>query len=157
MIEHSRCIAQRLLLDAETINDTVLLAVFHDIGKIGICDAVLNKPGKLTCAEREIIKMHSKIGYEIMNNIPGFSAISRYILAHHEWWNGQGYPIGLRGKDIPLPCRIVSVADAYDVMISGRTYQSARSHEEALMELKRCANTQFDPMIVEMFLHLCHA
>ncbi|WP_099204227.1 diguanylate cyclase [Scatolibacter rhodanostii] len=159
--EHSNRVAdlcllvgRELKLSDEMMSDIVLLAKLHDIGKIGIRDTILEKPGKLTPKERAEIEQHPEIGYKITQNIPELCQVSEYILAHHERWDGTGYPKGLKRKEIPLPSRIISIVDAYDVMISGRSYQSPRTQNQAIAELYRCAETQFDSEIVDIFVNL---
>lgn len=131
-----------------------LLALLHDMGKIGIPDRILFKTYILTPSEWKKMKEHSRIGYRMAKNIPDFSPIAREILYHHEHWDGTGYPDGLKGEDIPLLSRIISIIDAYDVMQSRRSYKGPISKTEALKEIKRCAGTQFDPQLVEIFLKL---
>ncbi|HPJ02392.1 MAG TPA: HD-GYP domain-containing protein [Candidatus Limiplasma sp.] len=155
--DHCRWIAKKLHLSDEMVDDLVLLSMLHDIGKIGVPDEILNKPGRLTPEERLIINQHPEIGYKIAKTIPELMQVAEYILAHHERWDGTGYPKGLRGEDIPLASRIIAIVDAFDVMITGRKYQAARTQEEAVAELKRCAGTQFDPNIVEVFIQLLAA
>lgn len=154
MADYCRWISEKLRLPDEMVNDLVLTAMLHDIGKIGINHKILRKPGPLFAQERREIEQHPEIGYRITQNIPELSRVSRYILAHHERWDGTGYPNKLRGEEIPLASRIIAVVDAYDVMISGRVYRPARSAEEALAELKRCSGTQFDPFVVNAFVDL---
>lgn len=128
-------------------------ARFHDIGKVGIPPNILNKPGRLTETEYAIMKQHSLIGYKIAQLNPLLRPIGELILTHHEWWNGQGYPLGLKGKAIAWECRMLSVVDAFDAMTSNRQYRKAISPEAAKRELVRCAGSQFDPELVERFLH----
>jgi HD-GYP domain-containing protein (c-di-GMP phosphodiesterase class II) len=154
MADYCRWVAGKLGLSDEAINDLVILAMLHDIGKMGINRNILNKPGALSVRERREIEQHPEIGYRITRNIPELSQVSQYILAHHERWDGTGYPNRLRGEEIPLASRIIAVVDAYDVMTSGRVYRPARNAEEALDELKQCAGTQFDPEIVDIFTEL---
>ncbi len=149
-----RRIGEALGLSAETIGDLLLLAMLHDIGKIGIPDHILNKPGALTPEERHVIERHPAIGQRIAQTAPELTQVAEYILSHHERWDGAGYPNGLRGEQIPIPSRILAVVDAYDVMVTGRSYQPARSHAEAAAELRRCAGTQFDPNVVDVYLGL---
>lgn len=138
-------------LPSGMINDLRLLARFHDIGKVGTPDHILFKPGPLTPEETAEMQRHSEIGYRIAQASPDLIPISDWILAHHEWWNGQGYPRGLEGKEIPLACRIISIVDAFDAMTSDRPYRKAMSVGDAVQELKRCAGTQFDPELVKVF------
>ena len=147
-------IAEKLKLPESTINDLALFARFHDIGKVGISDTILFKEGRLTPEEYEEMKKHSEIGYKIAQASPELAHIAEWILKHHEWWNGNGYPLGLKGEEIPLECRIVGVADAYDAMHSDRPYRKAMSKEEIVAELKRGSGTQFDPAIIEVFLQI---
>jgi HD-GYP domain-containing protein (c-di-GMP phosphodiesterase class II) len=136
------------------LDELSLLATLHDIGKVAIPEETLIKPGKLTQKEWEIIWKHPEIGYRIAGQLPELAPIAEAILAHHEWWDGAGYPRGLKAEDIPLISRILSVVDAYDAMTNGRSYKKAVGHQEALEELKRGAGSQFDPEIVEMFLNV---
>ena len=129
-----------------------LLARFHDIGKVGIPDHILLKPGRLTEEEFEQMKKHSEIGYRIAQTSPDLAPIADWILMHHEWWDGSGYPLGIKGEEIPIECRILAIADAFDAMISDRPYRKALSFQEALEELRRGAGTQFDPYLVERFV-----
>ncbi|MEW6275286.1 MAG: PAS domain S-box protein [Bacillota bacterium] len=132
--------------------DLRLLAQFHDIGKVGIPDHILFKPGTLTPEEAKEMQRHCEIGHRIALSAPDLAPIADFILKHHEWWNGQGYPLGLKGEEIPLECRILAIADAYDAMTSDRPYRRKMADEEAVAELKRCAGTQFDPRLVEKFV-----
>ena len=146
--------ARDLALSQDAMNDLSLFARFHDLGKVGIPDNILFKTGALTEEEWQHMRRHCEIGHRIASSVPDLEPIADYILKHHEWWDGQGYPLGLSGRDIPLPCRILSVVDAYDAMTSDRPYRKAMTREEALAELKRCAGTQFDPELVEQFSQL---
>jgi diguanylate cyclase (GGDEF)-like protein len=154
MAEHCRWIAKKLRLSDEMIDDLVLLSMLHDIGKIGIPDTILNKPGPLTAEERLIINQHPEIGYRIAQTVPELRHVAAFILTHHERWDGKGYPKGLRGEEIPIASRIIAMVDTYDVIVTGRAYQPARSKEEAIAELQRCAGTQFDPDLVAMYVQL---
>ena len=146
--------ARALNLSQDNINDLVLLARFHDLGKVGVSDRILFKPGRLTEEEMQEMKKHSEIGHRIALSVPELAPIADWILKHHEWWDGGGYPQGLRGEEIPLPCRILAIADAYDAITSERPYKQAASQQEALQELQRCAGTQFDPYLVEQFIRI---
>ncbi len=123
----------------------------HDIGKMGVRDTILLKPGKLTTEEMSEIRLHPLKGDEIIRPIRFFPKERELIRYHHEWFNGNGYPDGLAGYEIPFIARILSVADAYDAMTSSRPYRGARSHDYTVKELKRCMKTQFDPEIVKAF------
>lgn len=144
--------ASSLGLPENTKNDLVLLAQFHDIGKVGVPDSILFKPGPLTSEEITVMRRHCKNGYDIAVSASVLTPIAKLILMHHEWWNGEGYPFGLKGEEIPLECRILAIADAYDAMTSNRPYRNSLSHEEAVTELYRCAGTQFDPNLVDKFV-----
>ncbi|MBT4512174.1 MAG: PAS domain S-box protein, partial [Chloroflexi bacterium] len=138
-------------LSQKELADLYSASILHDIGKIGVPDSVLCKPGKLTDEEWLLIKRHSSEGSKIVGHIKELRSIVPYILHHHEWYDGNGYPDGLAGKDIPLAARIISIADAYDTMTTDRTYRRAMSSELAIAELRRCKGTQFDPHLVKEF------
>jgi len=131
-----------------------LLVKLHDIGKIALEPEILNKGGKLSPEEWELIKSHPETGYRIARSEDGISHIAREILAHHEWWDGSGYPQGLQGEEIPLLARINAIVDAYEVMTAGRPYQEKKSQKEAMAELRLGSGTQFDPDLVQVFLDL---
>ena len=147
-------IACELQLSETRVADLQLLAQFHDIGKIGISDNILLKAGSLTIEEKKEMQRHSEIGYRIAQSHTDLTPIADWILKHHEWWNGKGYPFGLEEETIPLECRILAIADAYDAMTSDRPYRSALSHEFAIEEIKRFAGTQFDPHLVGTFIEI---
>lgn len=128
-----------------------LFAKFHDIGKVGISDVILFKPGALNVVERQQMCRHSEIGYRIALSSMDLMHIAEWILRHHEWWNGSGYPIGLSGEEIPLECRILSIADAYDAMTSDRPYRKAMPAEAAMEELRKFSGIQFDPHLLDPF------
>lgn len=147
-------LGMRLQLSSREMDELSLLAILHDIGKVGINPDILLKPAALTEKEWEEMKRHPEIGCRIAQSTPELAPIADYILAHHERWDGKGYPRGLKGEEIPLVCRIMAVADAYDAMTNDRIYRKAMSHEEALCELKSNAGTQFDPHIVRLFIDI---
>jgi putative nucleotidyltransferase with HDIG domain len=129
-------------------------ALLHDVGKIGVRDSILLKPAKLTPDEWEYMRKHPEIGYNILRDVKFLDGAAEIVLAHHERWDGQGYPKGLRGEEIPLGSRIFMVVDTFDTMTSDRVYRKALSTREALEEILRCSGTQFDPMVVEAFLEI---
>ncbi|MEN6340259.1 MAG: PAS domain S-box protein, partial [Clostridiaceae bacterium] len=139
-------------LTHEEIDKLHLFSMLHDIGKIGISDYILKKAGKLTDEEWEEMRKHPEIGYRIAMSSQDFANVADYILTHHERWDGNGYPRGLAGVDIPVLSRILAVADSYDAMTEDRVYHKAITHGEAMEEIMRCSGTQFDPKVVEVFL-----
>ena len=151
---YSLAIARRLNFSVRQTNRLYVFALFHDIGKIGVHPEILHKSEPLTEEEWEIMTRHSEIGFNIAKSTPELSFVARYILSHHERWDGKGYPNGISGKKIPLLCRILSVADSYDAMINTRAYKKALSKKKAIAEIKRNAGTQFDPEIVRLFVEI---
>ncbi|HEY1711894.1 MAG TPA: diguanylate cyclase [Solirubrobacteraceae bacterium] len=145
-------VARRLGLGGEALDEIARAAELHDIGKVGIPDAILNKPSGLTDGEWEFIYQHTILGERILHGAPALRPVARLVRASHERWDGGGYPDGLRGEEIPLGARVVAVCDAYEAMTANRTYRAAVSHETACQELVRSAGTQFDPEVVEAFL-----
>jgi diguanylate cyclase (GGDEF)-like protein/PAS domain S-box-containing protein len=138
-------------------SDLSLLAKFHDIGKVGIPDAILFKEGALTSEEWTEMKRHCEIGYRIALSASELIPIADWILKHHEWWNGKGYPLGIEGEKIPIECRLLAIADAYEVLTSARPYGKTLSSAEAVAELRRCTGTQFDPKLLEKFVQMLEA
>lgn len=126
-------------------------ALLHDIGKVGVPDAILKKNGPLTAEERAIINRHPEYSWSILRLFPGLEEASLYALHHHESVDGTGYPAGLKGHDIPLVARIISVIDAYDAMVSNRCYRKGLPHEEAVARLLKASGTQFDAEVVRVF------
>lgn len=137
--------------DRNFLEAAQLSGLLHDIGKIGIKDHILNKPATLNEEEFVIMKTHVEVGVNILKPIRGMKEIADGCKYHHERWDGKGYPYGLKGEEIPLLGRIVSVVDSYDTMVTTRPYSKGRTPDEALAELRRCAGSQFDPQIVEIF------
>ncbi len=134
------------------ISEMKLLGLMHDIGKIAISESILNKQGKLTDKEWQEMKRHSEIGYRILFSVDDMSSLAGYVLAHHERFDGKGYPKGLRGEETPLQSRIVAIADSFDAMTGERTYRESITPMKAAVELKRNAGTQFDPFLAKVFV-----
>ncbi|HHW30857.1 MAG TPA: diguanylate cyclase [Clostridiaceae bacterium] len=147
-----REIGEKLNLSQKCLAELELLAMLHDIGKVGIDNEILKKPDVLTDDEWVIMRTHPEIGYRIAKSSFELEPIAEYILAHHERWDGKGYPIGLKGEEIPLLSRILAVADAFDAMTESRVYRSSLTKEQAVEEIKRNAGTQFDPVIAQIFI-----
>ncbi len=152
--EYSCAIAEGLGLSAREVADIRIGALLHDIGKIGVSDSVLQKPGRLTAEEFALIQMHPTIGRRILEGVNGFQPYLAVVELHHENWDGTGYPHGIRGQEVPQAARIVHVADAFDAMTSDRPYRRGMSVSEAFGILNRFAGTQFDPAIVGAFQNL---
>ena len=147
-------IAKRLSLSYQEIEGIEVAAILHDIGKIGIHEDILNKPEKLDDEEWKEIKKHPESSLKILNNINSPWEIRPIIYAHHERYDGNGYPAGLKGEEIPLGARIIAVADLYDAMISDRAYRKGLSREMVIGELKKVAGTQLDPEVVKVFIEI---
>lgn len=147
-------LAEEVGLPDNTIADMRLLARFHDIGIVGVPERILRKPAPLTQKERDEVRRHAEIGHRIALSSPDMVHLADWILKHHEWWDGKGYPLGLKGSEIPLECRILAIADAFDALTSPRPYRPARSRDEAVAELKSCAGKQFDPFLVDAFVQM---
>ena len=145
-------VGKRYNISSEDTSDLELLCMLHDIGKIGISDTIISKPGKLNEEEWVIMKTHPEIGFRIAKATPELKKVSDYILYHHEKFDGTGYPKGLKKYKIPLLDRILSVVDAYDAMTNDRVYRKAMSKEEALKEIISNSGTQFDSDVVKIFL-----
>lgn len=145
-------VGDRLGMDRRRREELLFASLLHDVGKIGISERILLKPGKLTPEERSVIELHPRIGYRLVHQVPALREIAPAILHHHERFDGSGYPQGLRGEQIPLEARIIAVADSFSAMTSDRPYQKGMSIPEACAELKRCAGDQFDPKVVRIFV-----
>jgi HD-GYP domain-containing protein (c-di-GMP phosphodiesterase class II) len=153
--EVALAIGIELGLPPEVIDEISIAAVLHDIGKIGIPEKILNKPGKLTDKEYELVKLHPQIGYDTLKNISRLKNISEYILYHHERFDGTGYPTQKRGNDIPLVSRILCVADVYEAITSDRVYRKAMTVEQALVVMYKGKGTHFDPEVIDvLFIYL---
>ena len=145
-------IATKMKLGKDSINQIRIAGLMHDIGKIAIDEAILNKPAKLNIEEFNEIKRHSEIGYRILSSANEFSEIATFILQHHERWDGKGYPKGLKGEEISLQARIICLADSYDAMTSDRPYKKGLSEEDAIIEIEKNTSSQFDPEIAKVFI-----
>jgi putative nucleotidyltransferase with HDIG domain len=154
--EFALALARQLGLEGDELTHMGRGALLHDVGKIGVPDSILLKPGKLTHAEWVEMRRHPQTGYEILRNIKFLSPAAEIVLCHQERWDGKGYPNSLRGGDIPLGARIFAVVDALDAMTSDRPYREALSFETALAEIKNCAGSQFDSQIVDCFFSIPH-
>lgn len=150
--QNAQTLATAMGIKGEKLEDITLGAMLHDIGKIGVPDSILLKPGKLDEEEWDCMKKHPQIGYDIISEIEFLEGCAEIVLAHHERYDGKGYPNGLKGEQIPLGARIFSVVDTLDAMTSDRPYRKALTFEVACAEIIRCRGTQFDPRVVEAFL-----
>lgn len=148
---YAAAIGRQMGLSELKMKDLISGALLHDVGKIGVPDAILRKPGPLADKEWLVMRTHPQLGYKMLSHIEFLKGALPVVLHHHERYDGGGYPTGLRGKDIPLGARIFAVADTYDAMTSDRPYRNACCHEEAVEELLRCSGVQFDPEVVEAF------
>jgi len=144
-------VAERLELPARRREELLFASLLHDVGKIGISDRILLKPAALTPEERAVVRLHPGIGYRLVQQVPALRPISAAVLHHHERFDGEGYPSGLKGQEIPLEARIICVADAFSAMVSDRPYRERVGVEAACAELERCAGTHFDPEVVRIF------
>ena len=154
VMKYSMKIAEAMGLTDEEVETIKYAGLLHDIGKIGISENIINKPGKLTNEEFSVIKMHPQLGANIISKIDSLKKLVPLVLSHHEWFNGSGYPLGLRGDEVMVGARIISVADAYSTMTSKRPYREERSIEYAVKELTKCSGQQFDPKIINVFLKI---
>jgi two-component system, cell cycle response regulator len=150
--ELAEAVARALALDAEQIDHVRHAAALHDVGKMAIPDAILDKPGALDEAEWEFIRRHTIIGERIVAAAPALRPVAALVRSSHERWDGAGYPDALVGEDIPLGARIVSVCDAFDAMVADRPYRTGMDAADALTELERCSGSQFDPAVVDAFV-----
>jgi putative nucleotidyltransferase with HDIG domain len=152
VVEYTARIAEEMGLDKALITEIRRGALIHDIGKIGVPDAILHKPGHLDVDERKIIERHPQAGYEMLLGIPYLQEEIKIVLAHQEKWDGTGYPLGLRGEKIPLGARLFALADTFDALTSDRPYRKGRPYEVARQIIAEEAGRQFDPKAVDAFL-----
>ena len=151
---YSKMIASRAGYSAEALNDIYMMGLLHDVGKIGVPDEIINKPGKLTDDEFDIIKKHPVIGGDILKNISEFPELYKGARWHHERYDGKGYPDGLMGDEIPEVARIIAVADTYDAMTSKRSYRDPLPQDYVRSEFIKCKGTQFDPRFADIMIEL---
>jgi len=151
---YSLILSKELNLEESFIEEIETAGLLHDIGKIGVPESILCKTGKLTDEEYKTIQDHAPKAKKILSSIPGLTNIALWASSHHERWDGKGYPCGITAKEIPLPSRILAVADTYDAMTSNRSYRKGLPHEVAVEEIRNCANSQFDPEVTEAFLRV---
>src|SRR6204780_5564081 len=147
-------VGRKLGIEETDLYQLEVAALLHDIGKIGVPDSILAKEGKLSDEERAVMNKHPEYSWSILRLFPGLGKASLYPLHHHESYDGRGYPGGLKGEEIPIGSRIVSVIDAYDAMISHRCYRKGIAHEEALQRLNAGSGSQFDPLVVKAFVEI---
>ena len=150
-------IGQELGMEESGLADIEVAALLHDAGKVGVPDAILKKPGPLDPDEWRVMRMHPEFSWAVLRLVPGLEKTSLYALHHHEKYDGSGYPAGLRGEEIPIGARIVSVIDAFDAMVASRPYKEGLPLEEALNRLVRDSGTHFDPAVVHHFVPIARA
>ncbi len=150
-------VARKIDIPEERLYQVEVAALLHDIGKIGVPDAILKKAGPLTPEERALINRHPEYSWSILRLFPGLEEASLYALHHHESMDGTGYPAGLKGNDIPLVSRIICVIDAFDAMVSNRCYRRGLPHSEAIGRLLRSSGTQFDPGVLHAFIPIAES
>ncbi len=150
-------VGQELGLEEAELQNLEVAALLHDIGKVGIPDSILKKPGRLDPDEYALMKKHPEYGWAVLRMLPGFERAALDILHHHENLDGKGYPAGLKGSEIPIVSRIVTVIDAFDAMVSSRPYRVGLPHEEAVRRLIESSGTQFDPAVVQCFISFAQA
>jgi HD-GYP domain-containing protein (c-di-GMP phosphodiesterase class II) len=153
VVKYAVLLAEKANLSKKEIYKIQVAAELHDIGKLGIGLDILNKPSKLTKKEFEVVKRHPEIGLKLLKELSFIVDVVNMVYYHHERIDGKGYPDGLKGDEIPIGAKIVAISDAYDAMTSKRIYADAMSKEDALNEMKKCADTQFDGHLVELFVN----
>jgi HD-GYP domain-containing protein (c-di-GMP phosphodiesterase class II) len=152
---YSVLLAQRIGLSDTSVRNLEIAGLLHDVGKIGIPDRILKKPGKLSPGELEVVQGHSSLGHMILKQLPHLTEVLQAVLHHHERYDGQGYPSGLKGEEIPYLARVLAVADAYSAMTSDRPYRRALTRDEAIAEIRANEGRQFDPEIAVAFIQYC--
>jgi putative nucleotidyltransferase with HDIG domain len=145
----ARRVAKRLGIDGGEMWLLMMAARLHDVGKIGVPDEILNKPGPLDEDEWKLMRRHAELGADIVSKVRGLEPVARFVRSHHERWDGRGYPDGLAGSDIPLGSRVIGACDAFHAMTTDRPYRRRLGVDAALSELSACAGTQFDPGVVD--------
>jgi HD-GYP domain-containing protein (c-di-GMP phosphodiesterase class II) len=150
-------VARDLGVPESKMPDLEMGALLHDIGKVGVPDGILNKPGRLTPEEFEIVKRHPEFGWTVIRKLPGLEQTSLYVLHHHENFDGTGYPAQLKSSEIPIGARIVSVIDAFDAMVSSRPYRAGMPVEEAIRRLLQASGSQFDPAVIQSFVPIARS
>jgi HD-GYP domain-containing protein (c-di-GMP phosphodiesterase class II) len=153
-IRHLHSRSRWLEIDASVLFWSAFL---HDVGKIGVSQAILNKPGRLTPDEQTVLRRHSETGFELVRGVPGMAEAALGVLHHHERWDGEGYPSGLKGSSIPVLARFIAIVDAFDAMTTDRPYQAARTAHEAVEEIRLKSGAQFCPDLVEEFAQFVDA
>ncbi len=147
-------IGLELNLSSNSISKLCLFARLHDLGKLFVAKETLYKPGPLNETEYNLIQQHSFFGYTLIKKFPHIEDVGSLVLKHHEWWNGMGYPFGLKEDLIPFECRILAIADAFDAMTNDRPYRRAMSKTEAVKELAECSGKQFDPHLTRLCIKI---
>jgi HD-GYP domain-containing protein (c-di-GMP phosphodiesterase class II) len=150
-------VARKMEIPEDRLYQVEVAALLHDIGKIGVPDAILKKAGPLTPEERAVINRHPEYSWSILRSFPGFEEASLYALHHHESMDGKGYPAGLKGTDIPLVSRIICVIDSFDAMVSNRCYRQGLPHQEAIARLRKSSGSQFDADVLQAFIPIAES
>lgn len=151
VVTYSLRLGYEMKLDEQQLRSLEFGALLHDIGKIGIPDSILRKPGKLDEEDWKKVKLHPVHGEQILRDVPFLEEANRIVAQHHERWDGTGYPLGLKGEEIDLNARIFSVVDAFDAITSDHLYRAGKSYQDAVVEINNCSGTQFDPQVVAAF------
>ena len=152
VVEFSAAVSKMLGLSPDRVEHVRRASALHDIGKLAIPESILEKPSPLSAEEWQFVRQHTIIGERILAAAPSLASCAKIVRSTHEWWDGTGYPDGLAGQDIPLEARIIAVCDAFQAMTTHRPYRQARTIENAIVELRSCAGTQFDPHVVRAFV-----